>query len=182
MIAANPVNYGASCKLSCVEALAASLYIIGEQKAAEEILQKFKWGPNFIKLNFEALTLYKSCNNSEEIIKHQTEILEKMKAEAICHRNQPMDLPPEINSSDEEYTNVDESERNLSSEENSEKKLEINSSSEENKKKKKIEIKKNKTNEIMLNNEANETILRNVTDETILKNETAYNFKSKYFV
>ncbi len=50
MLAANPVNWGKPMKLSSVEALAASLYILGERKQAETILSKFTWGMNFITL------------------------------------------------------------------------------------------------------------------------------------
>uniref|UniRef100_A0A0K0E7Z6 18S rRNA aminocarboxypropyltransferase n=1 Tax=Strongyloides stercoralis TaxID=6248 RepID=A0A0K0E7Z6_STRER len=100
MIAANPVNYGKPCKLTCVEALAAGLYIIGEEKAASIIMSKFKWGSNFIEMNKEALDLYSKCKNSSEIIKAQEEYIDKITRESEEARNAPLDLPPGF--SDEE--------------------------------------------------------------------------------
>ncbi|CEF63818.1 Ribosome biogenesis protein TSR3 homolog [Strongyloides ratti] len=100
MIAANPVNYGKPCKLTCVEALAAGLYIIGERDAANVIMSKFKWGLNFIKMNKEALDLYANCKSSSEIIKAQEEYIEKITRESEEARNAPLDLPPGF--SDEE--------------------------------------------------------------------------------
>ena len=68
LIAANPVNYGkrqslmhaevnqmlkqpVAFKLSCVEALAASLYITNQQELADVLLSKFAWGDSFWAVN-----------------------------------------------------------------------------------------------------------------------------------
>lgn len=51
LLASNPINYGVTGKLSTVEAFAAALIICGFNEQANEILSKFKWGPNFTKLN-----------------------------------------------------------------------------------------------------------------------------------
>ncbi|KAI7732469.1 hypothetical protein M8C21_012525 [Ambrosia artemisiifolia] len=71
LVAANPVNYGRPCELSCVEALAAGLIICGEVENGELLLSKFKWGHAFLSLNRELLKAYAKCENSAAIIEVQ---------------------------------------------------------------------------------------------------------------
>lgn len=58
LIAANPVNYGKPFELSSAEALAAALLYLNLYEEAIVILNKFKWGAEFIKLNAE---FFSSC-------------------------------------------------------------------------------------------------------------------------
>lgn len=75
MLAANPVNWGKPMKLSSVEALAASLYILGESKQAEDILSKFSWGLNFLQLNREPLDRYSQAEDSAEVVLIQSDYI-----------------------------------------------------------------------------------------------------------
>ncbi|KAI4993045.1 hypothetical protein ZWY2020_007364 [Hordeum vulgare] len=71
LVAANPVNYGRPCQLSCVEALSAALIICGEEETGELLLAKFKWGHSFLSLNRDLLKAYSKCENGTEIINVQ---------------------------------------------------------------------------------------------------------------
>lgn len=71
LVAANPVNYGNPHVLSCAEAFAAALFIIGEREQAHDVMSKFKWGETFLKLNKEPLEVYSKAENIEEIEKAQ---------------------------------------------------------------------------------------------------------------
>jgi pre-rRNA-processing protein TSR3 len=73
MLAANPVNWGKPFKLSSVEALAATLYIMGYKEQAAKILSKFSWGEQFIKLNYEPLERYSEVETSGEVVRIQME-------------------------------------------------------------------------------------------------------------
>jgi pre-rRNA-processing protein TSR3 len=75
LVAANPVNFGKPCKLSSIEALAASLYIMGEKERAAAILGKVSWGIRFLEVNREPLDLYATAKDSTEVVKFQAEFI-----------------------------------------------------------------------------------------------------------
>lgn len=69
--AANPVNWGRPWKLSTVEAVAAGLWLLGEEGQARETLAKFTWGEQFWTLNEEPLADYRDCATSGEVVEAQ---------------------------------------------------------------------------------------------------------------
>jgi pre-rRNA-processing protein TSR3 len=80
LLAANPVNYGKPCKLSCAEALAAALWICGRRPDAESVMSCFKWGHSFLSLNEGLLDLYAECATADAVIEAQDEYLERLRA------------------------------------------------------------------------------------------------------
>ncbi|KAG6657499.1 hypothetical protein I3843_04G087800 [Carya illinoinensis] len=92
LVAANPVNYGRPCELSCVEALSAALLICGEEETANLLLGKFKWGHAFLSLNRELLKAYSDCENSADIISTQNAWLSQQR--------QAPKVPPEVEGTD----------------------------------------------------------------------------------
>ena len=73
LLAANPVNWGKPTKLSTVEAISATLYLMGEIEHSKNLLSSFNWGMEFIKLNKNPLEDYSKAKTSEELIKLQFE-------------------------------------------------------------------------------------------------------------
>lgn len=81
LIAANPINYGKPCKLSCVEAFAATLYIVGRQDLGAVLLKRFKWGSSFYTLNEVLLDRYAACKCSKDVVEVQDDWLQECERE-----------------------------------------------------------------------------------------------------
>jgi pre-rRNA-processing protein TSR3 len=75
LIASNPMNYGKPTKLNDVEALAASLFIIGEEELCKQLLNPFNYGEEFLKINLHRLKAYQKAKSSDEIIDIQNTII-----------------------------------------------------------------------------------------------------------
>ena len=71
LIASNPTNYGKAFKLSTLEAFASALFILGENDFGNRLLNIYKWGPHFYKLNEQPLEAYAEAQNSEEVVEKQ---------------------------------------------------------------------------------------------------------------
>jgi len=80
LIAANPVNYGKPFLLSSAEALAAALFILGEQEQSQRVLGGFKWGNEFLRLNWERLLAYSGAKDSGEVVALQSGFLNECRA------------------------------------------------------------------------------------------------------
>ncbi|VVC39360.1 Hypothetical protein CINCED_3A021803 [Cinara cedri] len=78
LVAANPVNYGHPLKLSCVEALAAVMYIADYKEIGDLYMSKFNWGPTFIRLNQELLDGYANCKDGKEVVAFQNQYLDQL--------------------------------------------------------------------------------------------------------
>jgi pre-rRNA-processing protein TSR3 len=67
LLAANPTNYSRLGILSSVEAVAATLFILGEPDSARDFLRIYKWGPTFETLNHDPLEEYARAESEAEI-------------------------------------------------------------------------------------------------------------------
>ena len=67
LLAGNPVNYSKINKLTTVEAISASLIIMGMTHQGLELLDKFKWGHTFYDLNKNLLEEYSKIENEDQI-------------------------------------------------------------------------------------------------------------------
>jgi len=76
LLAANPVNWGKPGRLSTVEALAASLVLMGEGEQARTLLGGFRWGHRFLELNAEPLKAYAAATSSAALVAMQFEFFD----------------------------------------------------------------------------------------------------------
>ncbi len=87
LIAANPVHYGHIGVLSSLEAAAAALYLVSQKEQAEEMLNIYKWGPNFLVLNKDLLDAYLEAGCEEGILEVEKRVFraagERVKADLI---------------------------------------------------------------------------------------------------
>jgi rRNA small subunit aminocarboxypropyltransferase len=67
LLAANPTNYSRLGILSSVEAVAATLFILGEEEDARSFLNIYKWGPTFETLNHDPLQEYARAGSETEV-------------------------------------------------------------------------------------------------------------------
>ena len=73
LLAGNPTNYARPGVLSSLEAVAATMYILGEAEEAKRYMDIFKWGPTFLTLNAEPLEAYASARTEDRILKAERE-------------------------------------------------------------------------------------------------------------
>lgn len=78
LFAANPINYASPYKLSTLEAVVATLYIVDFRDLAERIASLYKWGPHFIALNLKLLDRYASARDEEEILRIEKSFMEEV--------------------------------------------------------------------------------------------------------
>jgi len=67
LLAGNPLNYAKLNKLTTVEALSASLFILGFKEQSLELLDKFKWGHTFYELNQNLLEEYSKLEFEDDL-------------------------------------------------------------------------------------------------------------------
>ena len=123
MVAVNPVNFGKAYKLSCAEAFAACLFLGGFEKEARFIMDHFKWGEHFFKVNEELFLKYKGITSQDKL----KEIQEKYINDELERKQKRKegDGFEDINQIDKESDNNSEKEEEENSEENKEEEEEV---------------------------------------------------------
>jgi pre-rRNA-processing protein TSR3 len=88
-------------ELSCVEAFAAALSIVGLDNFGSILLNKFKWGHSFYTLNGSLLDAYGKCDTAQAIIECDKRF--RTGEESFNDDYRPnRDMPPSESSEEEE--------------------------------------------------------------------------------
>jgi len=91
-----------------VEAIAATLYIVGLKEEAATILAPFKWGLGFLDVNREVLEGYSGASDSASVLRFQASWLAEAEREAAARHGRSRDLPPSDSESDGEREGGDD--------------------------------------------------------------------------
>jgi len=78
LLAGNPTNYAKLWTLSSVEAVAATLFILGEEDDAKKCLDIYKWGETFETLNKEPLEAYRAAASASEVLRLETQFFPQL--------------------------------------------------------------------------------------------------------
>ncbi len=81
LLAGNPTNYARPGILSSVEAIAASLYILGQVEEATRYMNIYKWGPTFLTLNAEPLEAYRKARDESKVLNRERDYFPQLFAE-----------------------------------------------------------------------------------------------------
>eukprot|EP00914_Ancora_sagittata_P012217 GHVO01023565.1.p3 GENE.GHVO01023565.1~~GHVO01023565.1.p3 ORF type:complete len:151 (+),score=52.74 GHVO01023565.1:219-671(+) len=114
LVASNPTRYGKPYELSCAEAFAATLWIVGEEDASIELMSKFKWGKAFFQVNGAYLLRY--VNKTDKALMEEERCLLKEVADSVEGKQKrtstgPIDddmLPPSDDDEDDEDDEEDD--------------------------------------------------------------------------
>jgi len=74
LIAANPQHYGRLTELNTVEALSASLAVLGDPEGAARLLEGFRGGPAFLEVNRARLARYAAAPDHDGILAAEREL------------------------------------------------------------------------------------------------------------
>jgi pre-rRNA-processing protein TSR3 len=78
LLAANPTNYSRAGMLSSLEAVSATMHILGEVEEATRYLSLYKWGPTFKTLNAEPLEAYRKARTEGKVLQEEREFFPQL--------------------------------------------------------------------------------------------------------
>ena len=77
LLAANPVSWGKPGRLSTAEALASTLFILGREEQARNVLSCLPYGDTFFELNKHPLEAYSEAKSNKELAETQWEFFDR---------------------------------------------------------------------------------------------------------